>query len=326
MKGSSYNIRQSATPSFFTKGPSAFARLIFFSVLSLALIATDSRLQYLKVIRHHLEAYLHPLALMVNAPMMLYRQADDYLTSHHQLLDENVALKKYLLKAKVDAQELASLKVENMNFRNLLNVKNTLDQQSVLSEILHATSDQLTRKVVINRGASHGVLVGGSAVDAKGIVGQVTRVYPQTSIVTLITDNALQIPIMVERNGLRAIAFGNSRDNVLEIPYLPSNVDIKTGDRLITSGIDGVYPEGIAVGVVQEISTEPGSSFVSILCAPVGGVDYHKQVLIVNPTENINTKQKEKDAIVQPPEQDTNQLSATGKLKPANIGVANVPQ
>lgn len=328
MKGSSYNIRQSATPSFFTKGPSPFARLILFSVLSLALIATDTRLQYLNVIRHQLEAYLHPLVLMVNAPMELYRQADEYFTSHHQLLEENTALKKHLLKANVNTQAMNSLKVENNNFRNLFNVKAKLTQHTVLGEILHATSDQLTRKIVVNRGVSHGVRVGGAAVDAKGIVGQVTRVYPQTSIVTLITDSSLQIPIMVERNGLRAIAFGNGRDNVLEIPYLPSNVDISVGDRLATSGLDGVYPEGITVGIVKSISVAQGASFVSILCAPVGGVDYHKQVLIVNPADNIISTEKEAVSLPKKAPQ-KNKLSASGKLKSAAVtdgGVGNEPQ
>jgi rod shape-determining protein MreC len=303
----------------------------------LALIATDTRLQYLNIIRHQLEAYLHPLTLMVNAPMELYRQADDYLTSHNRLLSENEALKKHLLKANAGEQAMTSLKVENRNFRNLFNLKAKLEHQSFLAEILHATSDQLTRKIVVNRGASHGVHVGGAAVDAKGIVGQVTRVYAQTSVVTLITDSSLQIPIMVERNGLRAIAFGNGRDNVLEIPYLPSNVDINIGDRLATSGLDGVYPAGITVGVVQKISVARGSSFVSILCAPVGGVDYHKQVLIVNPADNtISAEEKEvsvsnkEQSHLGAPKKEPNHLSAAGKLKPADfsgdVGVVNAPQ
>jgi len=118
-------------------------------------------------------------------------------------------------------------------------------------------------------------------VDATGVIGQVTRTYPRSSEVTLITDKSLAIPIQVERNGLRAIAFGHGRDNTLDLPYLPANVDIRRGDVLVTSGIDGVYPAGLAVATVSQIKIAPDSPFARIICAPTGGVENHRQVLLV---------------------------------------------
>ncbi len=333
MSGSFYNIGQGTEPAFFIRGPSAFSRFVFFSVLSLAFIAVDSRLDVLKAVRHQLELFIHPLVLMVNAPSQLYREADTYLTAHHHLLDENKALKKILLKSKVDAQTIKALKVENINLRNLFNMKRQIVQPSIPSEILHASSDQLTKKLVINRGEHHTVKIGAAVVDAKGIIGQVTSVYDNTSIVTLITDQTMVVPVMVERNGLRAIAFGNG--SLLEIPYLPGNVDINPGDKLTTSGIDSVYPAGIAVGVVRKVAATPGSSFIRVICAPAGGVDYHSQVLVINPTGDVivpkeptKTEMQEKTV---PKAKETNHLSAQGKVKhlankPINTKVQHAAQ
>jgi rod shape-determining protein MreC len=123
---------------------------------------------------------------------------------------------------------------------------------------------------------------GAAVVDAKGVIGQVTRTYPVSSEVTLITDKSLTIPIQIERNGLRAIAFGHGRDNTLDLPFLPANVDIKPGDKLITSGIDGIYPKGLAVATVTDIQTTQDSPFARIVCVPTGGIENHKQVLLVS--------------------------------------------
>ncbi len=269
-------------PAFFVRGASPVARFVFFSALSLTLIATDSHLKYLHTIRTKLEAYLHPLELMANAPGTLYQEVNRYFSDHHQLLDENKQLKNQLIKKNADLQALNLLTVENAHLRHLMNEKSALKEQSVLGEILYISRDRFSKKVVVNRGAEHQVALGSAVMDGEGIVGQVTRVFSHTSVVTLITDKNLEIPVFVERNALRAIAFGHGQNNSIEIPYLPTNVDIKVGDKLVTSGIDGVYPEGVAVAIVQKIETLSGSPFAKISCKPTGGVEQHRMVLLVS--------------------------------------------
>jgi rod shape-determining protein MreC len=118
-------------------------------------------------------------------------------------------------------------------------------------------------------------------VDDLGIIGQVTRAYPFSSEVTLITDKDLAVPVQVERNSLRAIAFGLGESGALELPYLPVNVDIREGDMLVTSGIDGVYPVGLAVAKVKRVERNVDSPFAHIVCTPIGGTEQHRQVLIL---------------------------------------------
>lgn len=305
LQGVHQNLEQQQAPAFFARGPSPLARLAFFAALSLALIATDSRMQYLTDVRQNLMVFLHPLQVAANVPSDLYQITDEYFSTHHRLLNENEQLKKQNLEQKVALQKLNALTLENANLRDLLQANKSLAENSILGEIMYVGRDPFTRKIMVNRGSNHQIAAGAAVVDAAGVIGQVTRIYPSSSEVTLITDKSLAIPIQIERNGLRAIAFGHGRNHTLDLPYLPANVDIKRGDKLITSGIDGVYPAGLAVAMVTAISTTPDSPFAHIVCQPIGGVENNRQVLLVStpaaaiiPDENVtNTAQAAKPAI-----------------------------
>jgi rod shape-determining protein MreC len=313
MHGFNHKFEQQQTPAFFARGPSSFARLVFFSALSLALMATDSRLQYLVSLRQNLVAILHPLQVIANLPSQLYRDTGEYFSTHHYLLNENQRLKLQALEQSIQLQKLDTLLLENDHLRRLLKANKALVQNSVLGEIMHVGRDPFTKKVIVNRGTSHQILTGEAVVDATGVIGQVTRTYPLSSEVTLITDKSLAIPIQVERNGLRAIAFGHGRDNTLDLPYLPTNVDIRRGDKLVTSGIDGVYPAGLAVATVTQIEITPDSPFARIICAPTGGVENHRQVLLVS-IPRVDVLPKEAAP------------SAPATQQPNNMSKPNAPQ
>ena len=220
--------------------------------------------------------------MIANAPSQLYRDTNEYFSTHARLLRENEQFRQQALKQGIALQKLNTLALENEHLRHLLQANQALTENSVLGEIMHVGRDLFTKKIIVNRGEKHQIVAGEAVVDANGVIGQVTRIYPLSSEVTLITDKSLAIPIQVERNGLRAIAFGRGRDNTLDLPYLPTNVDIRRGDKLVTSGIDGVYPTGLAVAIVTQIDITPDSPFARIICIPTGGVENHRQVLLVS--------------------------------------------
>ena len=275
-------IEHHQTPVFFVRGPSPFARLFFFAVLSFVLMATDSRLHYLTEVRQGFVALLQPLEVVASAPAKLYLSTRDYLASHHALYMENRMLHDQALEHGTELQRLRSLEVENVHLRDLLGAAVSLQPATRLAEILHMGRDPFTHKVVVNLGARQNIVAGQAVVDAKGIIGQVTRVYPFSSEVTLITDKGLSIPVQVERSGLRAIVFGQGQGNLIDLPYLPPNVDVREGDMLVTSGIDGVYPAGLAVARVTAIDRDPDSPFAHIVCTPIAGIENHKQVLLLS--------------------------------------------
>lgn len=273
-------------PAFFVRGPSPFARLVFFAALSLTLMATDSRLHYLTEIRQGLVALLHPLEVLAKLPSDLYRDANEYLTTHDTLLKDNRKLTGQSIEQGAQLQRFRALQSENDHLRSLLGAAQASSQPAKMAEIVHMGRDPFTHKVTVDLGSQHQIVAGQAVVDAAGVIGQVTRVYPFTSEVTLITDKDLAIPIQIERNSLRAIAFGHGRSNTIDLPYLPANVDIRKGDRLVTSGIDGVYPAGLAVAQVVTIEHNPDSPFAHIVCKPIAGIENNRQVLLLNLPEN----------------------------------------
>ncbi len=280
LKGVHQKLEAQQTPAFFVRGANAFPRMVFFCALSIIFMAVDARLNYLSHIRQGFIAALHPLEIVANAPSEWYRDIKKYFSVHNELVQENYVLKQQAFEHKVMLQRLSTINAENAHLRSLLNGDLPIQPNAILGEISHMGRDPFTRTVVVNRGSQHNVKAGQAVVDSIGVIGQVTRVYPFTSEVTLITDKELSIPIQVERNQLRAIAFGEG-NNTLDIPYLPTNVDIKVGDKLVTSGIDGIYPAGLAVATVSQILQNPESPFAKIVCTPVAEVTNHLQLLLL---------------------------------------------
>ena len=273
---------QQQTPSFFIRGPSAFARFIFFSMLSLVLMASDARFSYLSNIRQIMMVAFHPLQTIVDSPFALYRNVQSYLVAQQSLQKEVKQLKEQSLLLTAELQEKETLVVENEHLRDLLGASKTAKQATHIAEIMYMGRDPFSHKVVINVGTNQQVTLGQAAIDADGLLGQVTRVFPYSSEVTLLTDQELSIPVQIERNGLRAIAFGGGKSGMVDVPYLPANVDIQQGDKLVTSGIDGVYPAGLAVATVESIKTNQSSPFAKITAKPLAGVQNHRLILLID--------------------------------------------
>jgi rod shape-determining protein MreC len=160
-------------------------------------------------------------------------------------------------------------------------------RKSTLAEILYAGRDPFARRVVVDRGAVHGVSAGLAVIDDTGVVGQVTRVHPMLSEITLITDKNQAIPVQVVRNGLRAVAFGSGDGETLDLRFMAANADIQNGDVLVTSGIDGTYPEGLPVAKVSRIERDNSYQFAKISCTPSAGTGRNRHVLVLSPDSAV---------------------------------------
>ena len=268
-------------PAFFVRGPSPLTRLGFFAAISITLMAVDARLHYLTEVRQGFTALLHPLEVIAHSPVAAYDQIRDFITRQNVLTEENRTLHQRNLQQSADLQRFKTLQDENDHLRNLLGAAKASPQPAKLAEIIHSGRDPFTHKVIVNLGTQQGIVAGQAAMDEYGVIGQVTQAYPFSSEVTLLTDKDLAIPIQIERNGLRAIAFGYGRDSTIDLPYLPMNVDIREGDKLVTSGIDGIYPSGLAVAKVTRIERNADSPFAHIVCTPTAGIENHRQILLL---------------------------------------------
>ncbi len=267
---------------FFNRGPSAVVRLVFFSLLSLFLMIVDARYQHLELARTTLSVPIHALQRLATLPVDLWQQAGAYLVIQGSLVRDHAQLLQQHTVDAAQLQQLQVLQAENAQLRKLLQVQQKADYAMQLAEIVYVERDISQRKLLLDKGAQAGVLTGQVVMDDIGIVGQVTRVYPWLSEVTLITDKDHAVPIQVLRNGLRAVVFGSGDTGELALRYMPISSDIQEGDVLVTSGIDGTYPPGLPVAKVIRIERDPAYPFARVQCVPIAGVDRQRQLLILS--------------------------------------------
>ncbi|MFA6061759.1 MAG: rod shape-determining protein MreC [Gallionella sp.] len=266
------------------RGPGHTARLVFFVVLSILLMFVDTRYRYLESTRSVLSMLVSPIQRLATLPNTLWLQASDFFVTQSKLLNENNTLHTQHERDSAQLVQWHSLLQENQQLRLLLSLQQRTPFASQFAEIVYAERDIFRRKVLINKGTSSNMQAGQVVMDDKGIVGQITRVYPWLSEVTLITEKDHAVPVQVLRSGLRSVAFGAGDTSQLSLRYMPVSTDIQNGDILVTSGIDGIYPPGIPVARVEKIERDAAYPFAQIICLPLGGVDKHRQLLVLSAT------------------------------------------
>jgi rod shape-determining protein MreC len=269
-------------PPFFKRGPAPLVRLFFFASLSLALLVLDARFRYADGLRGALALVAYPLQRAATAPIDFFGAVGSYFSTQAQLVEENASLRARALALAQDAQRYSAAEAEVAQLRRLIGAADKLPVKSIPAEVLYASRDPYSHKIFVNAGAQQGVAPGSPVADAAGLVGQVTRVHPLISEVTLITDQDQAIPVQVVRSGLRAIAFGSGPAGTLELRFMASTAEIQNGDELVTSGIDGTYPAGLPVATVTRIERDAELSFTRVVCKPAAGVDRGRYVLLLN--------------------------------------------
>ena len=275
-----------APPPFFKRGPAPLALLTFYIAVSLAIFVFDLRFKSLELLRQSIALVVDPVQRVAQTPGSLVDYASHYLQGMHSLQQENDELKHTKLTTAPDLQRLAQLEAENERLRKLLSVTEREKANGQVSQILYTARDPFSRRVIVDKGMQDNVLAGQPVVDHLGVIGQVTRVYPLLSEITLITDKDQAVPVQVVRSGLRSVVFGLGNGQ-LELRYMPANADIQIGDMLVTSGLDGIYLPGFPVAKVVNVERDSAYSFARIFCVPIAGVENFGEVMVLSPRQAL---------------------------------------
>ena len=272
-------------PPFFKQGPSALSKLIFFSSLALFLMVADVRLHIAQPIRAGVAALLYPAQWLAMWPGRLLGHSAGYFQALELAQASEADARKKLALQSQRAGQVEQLSLENSRLRALMGLREQLKTQALAAEVLYDAADPYTRRVVIDKGLIQGVALGSPVIDEAGVLGQVTRVLPLLSEVTLVTDRDQAIPVLNTRTGARSVAFGDpvTHGGVLELRFMAGNADVQPGDVLTTSGIDGVYPPGLPVARVERVERRADSGFAKIYCTPQALVAGPRHVMVLTP-------------------------------------------
>jgi rod shape-determining protein MreC len=243
----------------------------------------DHRFHALATVRLSLSALAQPVQQVAAWPAQALVRFAEYFASQERLLAENRELKAKILEQSALAQEAGLLRAENERLLGLEKAKSRYAEGGTIAEVAYTARNPFTRKIVVDKGLQQGIKAGMPVIDGTGVVGQVTSVGTFTSEVTLVTEKDQSVPVMVLRNGQRAIAVGSGKDGAIDVPFVPLAADVQSGDVLVTSGIDGTYPPGLVVAQVTSVEKNAALPFTRIVAKPLAGVENHRFVLILAP-------------------------------------------
>ena len=285
------------------RGSTAGLRAAILALAAVGLMVSDQRQNHLDWVRTTLTTAAWPLRWLVHSPVAAGEWLGTTFATRDRLLDENRELQERQALLDLKLLRFAALEQENQRLRALAGALGPEAPSARMVEVLRVDLGPFRQRVIINRGSTQGVVVGQAAVDAGGIVGQVSRVGLLSAEVILLSDPEHAVPVHVNRNGLRTIATGTGQPTTLSLPYLSRNADIRVGDLLLSSGLGGVFPPGYPVARVTEVRRDPTEPLAIIRAEPLAALDRDRELLLLDytpPTPDVSAAEAAKTGAATP--------------------------
>ncbi len=255
-------------------------------VLSISMMTIDHRLSHLRTLRSTISTVMYPIEYLAGLPVKVYTWSTESFTARNKLLSENAGLRAEQIRLELQLQKLASLEQENTRLRELLSsVKFSNNERLLVAELLSVDLDPYRQRIVINKGTRDGVYEGQPILGAKGIIGQIDKVGPFSSVAILISDPNHALLGVIARSGQRNLIVGTGNIDKLELRHVTNTVDIQIGDLLITSGLDDRYPTEYPVAEITSIKQDSGEAFMKVEAKPLVDLSTIREVLLMWPQE-----------------------------------------
>lgn len=267
----------------FSRGTPIWLKSALYAMLALVCLVLDQHGHRLQALRQTLHVWTLPIQEIADLPLLTGHTLDRHFTTVEQLQRQNDALQRQLLHDASAVHQVALLNRQLAQLHALIDLKESPAFTGRLCRVLGMPANPYIQKLRIEGGKSQSIVLGSPVLTDQGLVGQVTALFPDQSEVTLISNRDLTVPVEIERTGLRTLAVGSGHQGELWLPYVPSGTDIQSGDTLLTSGIDGLYPRGLTVGTVVAVTRHRSTAFAEVIVRGNPGVDTYSLVLVGTP-------------------------------------------
>ena len=198
---------------------------------------------------------------------------------------ENRRLEAQLASEQSEEARLNELEAENQHLSELLDLKQMLDYKTVAANVIGADASGLSHTLVLEGGADDGFTPGMAVISPQGVVGRIITTSANASRVLLIDDHNSAFDALDQRTRVRGIISGVVDGGVV-MKYVDRSDDVKSGDTIVTSGLDGIFPRGMLVGNVTGVEDQGSGLFFYITVDPAADFSRLEQVMII--TQRIN--------------------------------------
>lgn len=276
-----------STPPIFRPGLSTTSKMLLLGLLAVLLMVADHRLNISQPLRSSVAMVLAPLQWLSLQPGRAVQATAHYFGNLNEAQDAAVLYQSRTIAQAQRLQQAELLMQENAQLRQLLDLRTQSQGPAKVVQVLYEAADPYTRRVVVDRGQLAGIVSGSAVIDTAGVVGQVTRVYPLISEVTLLTDRSQSIPVLNARTGSRHVANGDpsTLGGSLDLRFVLTDADVQSGDLLTTSGIDGVYPAGLHVARVVRVDRRVDPVFARVVAQPMAS-ERGRHLLVLLPVRD----------------------------------------
>jgi len=197
--------------------------------------------------------------------------------------EENQELHTQLVSAQSQIQQLSEQAAESLRLRALLEFKNQLSFQTVAAEVIASSPGENSNAIFIGKGVDAGLTSDLAVITPEGVVGKTIAVFSRSSQVLLLTDPSSGVGVMLEKTRVQGVLKGDSQ-NLCLIRYIMNEEPVSSGEVILTSGLDQIYPKGLRVGTV--VGSSAGNIYKDIKVKPAVDLSRLETVLVVLKTDS----------------------------------------
>lgn len=181
---------------------------------------------------------------------------------------------------KAQVAQLTEAQNDADTLTGLLQLRSTYDLDSTAATVISQSTDSWTSTITIDKGTSSGIAVGMPVTSSAGVIGQVSEVGPTSATVRLITDESSGVSAMVQSSRAQGQLVG-SADGSVRLTLIRTDQQVSVGDTVITSGLGGVYPKGLPIGTVSNVTKSSGSLYYDVTVEPLSSASALENVLVI---------------------------------------------
>jgi rod shape-determining protein MreC len=251
-------------------------------LLSLVIISIHRRdLSTVDPLEEVLLDMAHPIQLAVAKGLYWMRSVWEGYIWLVQVEKENERLRRRLRELERMLTDYEEVEAFNRRLRKLLDFQLQEAYKTLPAQVVGEDTTGWFQTLWIDKGRSNGVRKGMAVVASNGVVGRTIKSALRTSKVLLISDRNSALDVMIQRSRTRGILVGTGQLDVFELKYVPRTADVMVGDRVITSGLGGIFPKGILVGRVKSVWSEGYGLFKKVEVTPEVDFARLEEVLVI---------------------------------------------